>query len=231
MKVSPISKIKVSISDDDLLVNPDENLIKIEPTAKLKIFPFYKPQGLGNAQNEVYMREKAFIKLVNAANQLPSEINLLVLDGWRPLALQNEILADFKNKAAKSVEDVTKFVFDPSQVGKKREYPTDDPPHRTGGAVDVTLISADTGDWLDMGTEFDEITNLAETNYFENPKVIHPNKDIIKQNRRLLYFVMASSGFTNYPGEWWHFDYGNAFWRFYSKNSATNIYRTVISEK
>ena len=30
-------------------------------------------------------------------------------------------------------------------------------------------------------------------------------------NRRLLWNVMTQVGFSNYPEEWWHFDFGNQF--------------------
>jgi D-alanyl-D-alanine dipeptidase len=28
-------------------------------------------------------------------------------------------------------------------------------------------------------------------------------------NRRLLYWTMREAGFTNYPYEYWHYDYGD----------------------
>ena len=31
---------------------------------------------------------------------------------------------------------------------------------------------------------------------------------------------MLQAGFTNLPTEWWHFDYGNKFWAFYTGNDA-----------
>lgn len=31
-------------------------------------------------------------------------------------------------------------------------------------------------------------------------------------NRRLLYHIMTSQGFTNDLEEWWHFDFGGQFW-------------------
>ena len=28
----------------------------------------------------------------------------------------------------------------------------------------------------------------------------------IRQNRRILYSLMIEQGFTNHPGEWWHYN-------------------------
>ena len=40
---------------------------------------------------------------------------------------------------------------------------------------------------------------------------------------------MTSVGFTNLPSEWWHYDYGNANWAYYKKESP--IYSGVFTEK
>ena len=32
------------------------------------------------------------------------------------------------------------------------------------------------------------------------------------KNRQLLVDVMTSVGFSNYPGEWWHYSYGESAW-------------------
>lgn len=31
---------------------------------------------------------------------------------------------------------------------------------------------------------------------------------------------MIKAGFTNLPSEWWHYDYGDAFWSYYTKNAV-----------
>jgi len=42
---------------------------------------------------------------------------------------------------------------------------------------------------------------------------------------------MTSAGFTNYPEEWWHFDFGNSFWRFYGLLKDGPVFRTIQSLK
>lgn len=81
------------------------------------------------------------------------------------------------------------------------------PPHRTGGAVDVYLIDRATGVPLPMGTEPDEAALASATRHFEE----HPHAPFTA-NRRLLFHAMTGAGFTNYFGEWWHYDYGNQRW-------------------
>lgn len=67
-----------------------------------------------------------------------------------------------------------------------------------------------------MGTTFDFFNIEAHTDYYERTDNLTFRKNTrVKQicsNRRLLYNVMIDNDFTNYPNEWWHFDYGNQFW-------------------
>jgi zinc D-Ala-D-Ala dipeptidase len=80
--------------------------------------------------------------------------------------------------------------------------------HSYGMAVDVTLIDAN-GDELDMGTPFDDMTELS-----------HPTLegDFLKSgdlsaeqitHRHLLRDAMAHGGFNGIKTEWWHFDCGD----------------------
>ena len=39
-----------------------------------------------------------------------------------------------------------------------------------------------------------------------------PELEAARQNRRLLYHLMASVGLVNYSSEWWHFAYGERQW-------------------
>lgn len=78
-------------------------------------------------------------------------------------------------------------------------------PHATGGAIDLSIIKED-GTFLDMGTEWDNFDINSRTSHFRN------KNSIVHQNRALLYGVMSKVGFTNYPEEWWHYDFGNQFW-------------------
>ncbi len=70
--------------------------------------------------------------------------------------------------------------------------------HSKGSTVDVTIINGNTGEPLDMGSNYDFFGQASWANY----------KDITelqKANRQLLQEVMLKFGFKNYPKEWWHF--------------------------
>lgn len=65
---------------------------------------------------------------------------------------------------------------------------------------------------LNMGTGFDHFGPESGTRYFE--KLAHQQEltgeqQQVLQNRRFLYKVMKSAGFSNYPDEWWHWSCGD----------------------
>ena len=106
-----------------------------------------------------------------------------------------------------------KYVSDPNWY--RPDDPTTWPTHMTGASVDLTLRSLDDGTLLDMGADFDQMDGLANTHHFE---LAHGQgrlraDDPRLRNRRLLHHAMASSGFTNYPQEFWHFDFGNQMYQ------------------
>jgi D-alanyl-D-alanine dipeptidase len=78
------------------------------------------------------------------------------------------------------------------------------PPHSTGGAVDVIIMDS-SGEILDMGAGFNDLTVATYTNYVG----VSP---VVAKNRKMLVLVMEKSGFVNYPTEWWHWSYGDQYW-------------------
>jgi D-alanyl-D-alanine dipeptidase len=34
----------------------------------------------------------------------------------------------------------------------------------------------------------------------------------VAKNRQMLIDIMSEAGFSNYPGEWWHWSYGDSAW-------------------
>ncbi len=67
-----------------------------------------------------------------------------------------------------------------------------------------------------MGTSFDDFNEKSNTRYYEQlieaGKKLSDEELIVSNNRRLLFHIMNRVSFTNYPEEWWHYDYGNQLW-------------------
>ena len=111
-------------------------------------------------------------------------LSLKIWDAYRPFA----VTGAFWNK----VHD-EKYVANPA-LGSN---------HNRGVAVDVTVVDIHNGIPLDMGTDFDNFTDSAHSNYQQ----FSAN---ILANRKLLRDIMVINGFQPLPTEWWHFSWPNS---------------------
>jgi D-alanyl-D-alanine dipeptidase len=120
------------------------------------------------------------------------------------------LFLDYKNTIIQSnpnLDDTTYTQMTQQFVSLPSNSMTAPSPHYTGGSIDLTIVD-DSGRPLDMGTAFDDFTDAAHTAHYEH------SDTIVRENRRLLYHLMTAAGFSNYPFEWWHYDYGNQFWAY-----------------
>lgn len=191
----------------------------------LRSYPAYFHQGVPEALNECYVRRSVLFRLYKAARLLPTGIELVVLDGWRPLAVQQYLYDtlhtvmtghDSQQNETELLAHLRQFVAPPS------DNPAAPSPHLTGGSVDVALCDVE-GLLLDMGTEFDDISSWSASAAFETITKPNARESEIIENRRLLHSVMLQAGFTNLPSEWWHFDYGNQAWAWAAQQSQAQF--------
>ncbi|MDB5185805.1 MAG: peptidase [Candidatus Saccharibacteria bacterium] len=127
---------------------------------------------------DVYLSAKAVAALQRVVDELKSEgFRLVVWDAYRPTEAQ----------------ELLRKVYADKRYVRKNSI------HSQGLAVDVTLASTN-GDYLDMGTDFDEFSERA------HPDATELTEEQL-QNRTLLADVMTKHGFKQWPYEWWHFDF------------------------
>lgn len=195
------------------ILESNEPLQAVPNTDNLKPFPIYFDHKVPHAINVCVSRRSVIEKLQQAADLLPAHLGIVVLDAWRSRAVQQALQDE--------VGDIIKSKYPNLSPAEQQQLllqfvapvrPNFVSPHLTGGSVDITLYERETGNWLDMGADFDEPTERSHTHFYEN-QTDHP----AHQNRRLLYTVMTHVGFSNLPSEWWHFDYGNALWAHYNQ--------------
>lgn len=168
---------------------------------EFSVWPAYHKLGIPHAIPECHARGEVFERLLRVAAALPGGVRLVVLDAWRPFAVQqylydslsSALAAHYPRAGEAELERLTRqFVSPPSS---SREAPT---PHLTGGAVDVTLCDAQ-GRWLDMGSAFDEAVPASYTAYFERLAEPDARQRRVRDHRRLLYHAMLDAGFSNLP--------------------------------
>lgn len=204
----------------------DEPLVSLESVDRIVTSSEYCRRGYQNALRQTYVRLGVRSKLCDAAELLPLDHKLLVFDGWRPKALQEELFDELSGRNRREHPDLTDDEVT-AMTKTYVTYPNDDPtapnPHLTGGAIDLSICDAD-GSPLSMGTKFDEFSPKSRTRYYEDllaiKKELSTDELSYLRNRRLLFHVMSAVGFTNYAEEWWHYDYGNQFWSSLTQQKA-----------
>ena len=191
-------------------------------------WPYHEP--IKGAIPHVWGRSGVAEKLVNVNEFLqPYGAELLVLDGYRSISCQQGLWDFFSRQAEREMPDsspqekldfVRTFVSDPTRFSVND--PTSWPVHSTGGAVDVLLKRFNAEDHLEMGARFDEMTPASATTYFEEElQSGRVEKDDLRLiNRRLLFTAMQSAGFTNFPHEFWHYDFGNQMYVLYAQATS-----------
>lgn len=171
--------------------------------------PMYFLQGIADALPQCYVRQTIAQKLQAVNQSLPEGYYLVVLDGWRPLEVQNALrvsfLQDIQARFPQLSEQTQLDTLD-QFVARPSSDPLCPSPHVTGGSVDVSLCDAE-GNLLDMGSAFDAPVPESWTSALEGLP-----ESVAQRNRRVLYHSMLAQGFSNMPSEWWHFDYGNQLW-------------------
>jgi D-alanyl-D-alanine dipeptidase len=128
----------------------------------------------------------------------------LVLDALRPQRVQQQLWD------ALDGTDLRIYLADPAR-GSIHSY---------GMALDITLLDA-AGNELDMGTGFDDMTELSHPALEDGFLRSGALTDSQVAYRRLLRGAMLQAGFVGINTEWWHFDCGD-------RNHVRQTFRRVL---
>ena len=96
-----------------------------------------------------HVREGVLARLEHARSLLPAGTDLLFIEGYRPLALQQRYFTEYRNELAAAHPGWTAERL--HQAASRYVSPPEIAPHSAGAAVDVTLADQD-GHELDLGT-------------------------------------------------------------------------------
>lgn len=132
-----------------------------------------------------------FLRLpaVKALQKVQKELNekgygLKIFDAYRPYSITLKFWELVKDE---------RYVANPSKGSG----------HNRGIAVDLTIVSLQSGKALEMGTGFDNFSDSAHHTFTDLPVEI-------LQNRQLLKSTMIKYGFNAYNDEWWHYSFPDA---------------------
>lgn len=165
-----------------------------------------------------YVRKAVSEMLSVASRFLPEGYPLVLIEGYRTLESQQKswntewkaIRASHPDWNEARVEKAVLLVCaKPSLLAN----------HYSGGAVDVTLVR-DGGAPVDMGSPYISEGNVS---VFLKKFPMFPNSLLRRRitreqecNRKILRESMEAAGFVWYPGEWWHYCYGDRMWAVYT---------------
>ena len=193
-----IKKVTIEENNEPLVSIPEGEKIKL-----LREHKYLSP----------LLRKEVCALLVSAANTLPSGYKLLIVTAYRPFQMQKEMWRNRLWQMAKK-HPFEMFFRYKKWIKKASQYtaPPGGSSHQCGAAVDVTIVD-ENGNRLDMGSSFTDFG-----------KKVHTHSDLVsdkqKENRKMLFNVMTSAGFANYPLEWWHYSYGDRPWAAYTRRDA-----------
>lgn len=173
-------------------------------------------------EEPILIRKQVLFKLYRIADSLPEGVNLKIYKTFRSRIKMSEAF----EAAIKEVTDKNHQIGRHEAI-KMAKFKTDDPKgslggHETGGAVDVALCD-------DNGVDHNYGTKFHEYNDFTFTYSSHITKEQ-KKNRKHLVKIMRRQGFVNFPGEWWHFSYGDRMWAAYKGKRDGGIYGSAETE-
>ncbi len=159
--------------------------------------------------SKILGRESAVKALVKAKKFLPKGYNFKIWDSKRTYQVQELMVRSFWKRIIKQHFGLTlgekkKLLVRFSGGLVKNVKKLDS--HRMGGSFDLTIVD-NFGNELYMGTDFDDLTEKAATDYFKSKSKLDPLEKNAKKNRELLKAAMSKAKFINYPAEWWHWSY------------------------
>lgn len=171
--------------------------------------PYYLRQGVLNK----LLQAKAILKKINPDWQLK------IFDAYRPINVQ-QYMVDYTfrsicddrqiNPEKLTLAEKEKLYQEVYQIwAVPSDNPATPPPHSTGSAIDLTIMT-DNGQEIDMGGKIDDLPPTCYPNYYLNSD--NPMAKQYHQHRSILYNVMIEAGFRRHPQEWWHFSYGDQLW-------------------
>jgi D-alanyl-D-alanine dipeptidase len=137
---------------------------------------------------------------------LPDGLRLLVVEGLRPMRVQQMIHAGYRARLAADRPGLDGAQLD--RLASRFVAPPGSAPHVSGAAVDLTLSDED-GRPLDLGTPIDSTPEDSDgACYFDAPGISQEARRL----RTVLETALSQVGVVNYPTEWWHWSFGDRYW-------------------
>jgi zinc D-Ala-D-Ala dipeptidase len=185
-----------------------ESMVELQQSQKLVLKPLENVLGTGTSFR---VRKSVAEKLFKASECLPDGFKLAIIEGYRSLEKQKNAWDRKWGVVRNEHPDWSDERVD-QEVRLVVARPVGITNHVCGGAVDVALVGPD-GVFLDFGTPYAPAEESLRRKVSMFAQTITVEQKI---NRRILREAMEFAGFVWYPGEWWHYCYGDRMWAVYT---------------
>jgi D-alanyl-D-alanine dipeptidase len=169
---------------------------------------------ISDNQDYTKLRKSVYRKLVEAQKTLPDGLKFCVYEGYRSLKLQRKLFEDRYSLLKQKHEnwDHVQFFFETIKLVSpviNLDGSHNIPPHSTGAAVDIYLVDSNKK-IVDMGIKV--VDWMQDINGSISKTNASKISSIARQNRDIMSAALTKVGFVNYPGEYWHWSYGDKYW-------------------
>ena len=183
----PAAPLDTIASEEDLPAEGQwTEVTNLDPTIRLDLRYATDSNFVGEQMYRCprcFLRPAAARSLAAVHASLAEEgLGLKLYDCYRPLDIQWRLWEKVPDR---------RYVADPRKGSQ----------HNRGVAVDLTLVRLDTGEELDMGTDYDYFGGEAwhrATPGFPSP---------VRENRQRILGLMEGAGWKRTSTEWWHYSY------------------------
>ncbi len=184
----------------------------------------YEKLGADYTGLSPYVLRQSVVEALEIAQLLLEKLQpgwqLQIYDAYRPLGVQ-QFMVDYTFDFLLKKGNFSPNKVSPQQRQKIWEQvyqmwapPSTDirtpPPHSTGAAVDLRIVSIKDELLIDMGGEIDELSERSRPNFYIKSEKLDEQQ--YHRHRQLLDQVMSHAGFLRHPTEWWHFSLGDQMW-------------------
>ncbi|WP_242891177.1 M15 family metallopeptidase [Actinomadura litoris] len=177
-----------------------------EPLVDVREFLLVDRRSQDDSDGYFYLRRGVFERLRQAEAALPLGMRFLVVEGYRPLAVQRRYFDDYARGLRVEHGDWTDGQV--RAAASRFVSPVEIAPHSAGAAVDLTLVD-DGGSKLDLGTPMNASPEESGGRCYTAASGIG---DAARELREVMGAALASAGLVNYPTEWWHWSFGDRYW-------------------
>jgi zinc D-Ala-D-Ala dipeptidase len=145
-------------------------------------------------------------RLLLAQRSLSPGLRMLIIEGYRPPALQREYFDSYLDSLRAAAPGTSEESL--RMLASRYVSPPETAPHSASAAVDLTLCTDD-GQELDLGTPINASPEESAGACYTD----HPSVDgRARRNRAVPAAALRMGGLVNYPTEWWHWPYGDRYW-------------------